>query len=83
MTAFIIGIKILKGRAARLLNMTSSHPNNIYLHLEDIFKKPLQCLDFVFAYSSSTSTTKLITCIERTKNLEKLVSSHPPVKMNY
>ena len=32
---------------------------------------------FVFAYARSTSTTKLITCIERTKNLEKSVSSQP------
>ena len=38
---FMIGVKILKGRAAYLLKL-----NNIYLHLKDIFKKPFQCLDF-------------------------------------
>ena len=27
---------------------------------------------FVFAYASSTSTTKLITCIERTKKFRKI-----------
>ena len=37
----MISVKILKGRAAYLLKL-----NNIYLHLKDTFKKPLQCLDF-------------------------------------
>ena len=42
----MIGVMILKGRTACLLKIISSHPINIHLHLKDIFKKPLQCLDF-------------------------------------
>ena len=42
----MIGVKILKGQAACLLKIISSTQSNIHLHLKDIFKKPLQCLDF-------------------------------------
>ena len=42
----MIGFKILKGQAAYLLKFISPEQSNIHLHLRDIFKKPLQCLDF-------------------------------------
>ena len=42
----MIGIKIVKGRAACLLKLSHPRQSNIHLHLKDIFKKPLQCLDF-------------------------------------
>ena len=42
----MIGIKIVKGRAACLLKLSHPTQSNIHLHLKDIFKKPLQCLDF-------------------------------------
>ena len=49
----MIGVKILKGRAACLLKTISllpphSYQSNIYFHLKDIFKKPSECLDFCF-----------------------------------
>ena len=43
----MIRVKILKGRAACLLKITSPRLKyNIYLHLKDIFKKTLHCLGF-------------------------------------
>jgi len=39
----MIGVKILKGRAACRLKITSPAQSNNYLHLKDIFKKPLEC----------------------------------------
>ena len=65
--------KMMFGSCAGEVAFPPSHnQSNIYLQLEYIFKKPFQCLDFcIRAYLSSTSTTKLITCKERTENLEK------------
>ena len=55
-----------------------------HLHSNTILNVVVEIASFfVFAYASSTSTTKLITCIERTKNLEKSVSSRPLLKMKY
>ena len=39
----MIGVTIVKGRAACWLKITSPTQSNIYLHLKDIFKKPLEC----------------------------------------
>ena len=43
----MIAVKIQKkGRAACLLKITHPTQSNIHINLKDIFKKPLQCLDF-------------------------------------
>ena len=61
----------------RLCTPSLPDQSNIYLHLKDIFKKPLQCLDFFISQLEFNiyNNTKYMHCIERTKILKN--QSHP------